>query len=147
MSPQVKPSTSIFLFREGPKFEAWDRGSLILRVDPQKSRSFRVGYHVLFVLYGLPAKIIYKGPSRDPRDVDHLEYWATNRDFVFLRNFKRLLSHLDSPRALEKLLSLVNSFYGEEKADKVKEYLSAWGFWAKALSHDNFSQNAEVVVV
>jgi len=145
MSPQVGTPNSAFLFEEGPRFRAIDRGSIFLEVDPKRSRSFKVGYHSLFVLYGLPAKIVYKGLGVGPQDVDHLEYIPTNRDFVFLRNFKRFLPKLSHPKMMEKLIDLVKSFYGERKAEKLKEYLESWGFLRKTL-HANVSQKVRVVV-
>ena len=145
MSPKVGTPNSAFLFEGGPRFRAIDRGSIFLEVDPKRSRAFRVGYHALFVLYGLPAKIVYKGLGIGPQDVDHLEYIPTNRDFVFLRNFKRFLPKLNHPKMMEKLIDLVKSFYGERKAEKLKEYLESWGFLKKTL-HSNVSQKVKVVV-
>ena len=142
---KIKTPSSIFLFQKGPKFQAWDRGTLVLEVNPRGSKASRVGYHMLFVLYGLPAKIIYNGLGIEPKDVDHLEYYPTHKDFVFLRNFQRFLPKLDKTEELEKFLGLVRSFYGE-KAEKVREYLESWGFWIKPVTHDSFSQNAKVVI-
>jgi len=146
MSPQIKTPKSAFLFEEGPRFRAIDRGSILLEVDPKRSRSFKVGYHSLFVLYGLPAKIVYKDLGVGPQDVDHLEYIPTNRDFVFLRNFKRFLPRLSNPKMMEKLIDLVKSFYGERKAEKVREYLESWGFLIKTF-HGNVSQKEVKVVI
>ncbi|RLC85096.1 MAG: hypothetical protein DRJ03_12570 [Chloroflexi bacterium] len=101
---------------------------------------------MLFVLFGLPAKIIYRGPGAGPQSVDHLEYYPTNRDFVFLRNFKRLLPKLSSSETIDKLIDLVKAFYGEEKAEKVRKYLESWGFFTIAV-HDFLSQGNRVVVV
>lgn len=134
------PLSSVFLFEEGPKFRAWDRGELILEVDPKRSKAHKLAYHVLFVLYGLPAKIIYRGPGMSPKDVDHLEYYPVPKDLMFVRNLRRLLPNL----SMDKLVALIKSFY-EDKMERVEEYLEAWGL-ISSLSNHSFTQNLKVVV-
>ena len=138
---EVRKSTSVFLFEKGPIFKAYDRGELILEVDPKKSKAHKLAYHVLFVLYGLPAKIIYRGHGMSPKDVDHLEYYPAFKDLMFVRNLKRLLPNL----SMDKLTALIKSFY-EDKVGRVEEYLEAWGF-ISLLSDHSFTQKLKVVVV
>lgn len=132
--------TTIFLFEKGPIFKAYDRGELILEVDPSLSNPHKMAYHVLFVLYGLPAKIIYKGPGMGPKDVDHLEYSPTYRDLMFVRNLKRIIPNF----SIDKVRSLIKSFY-EDKLGRVEEYLGAWGFVKPELPPSD-PQKLKVVV-
>ena len=126
MSPRSKvpPKHTIFLFEEGPVFRALDQGDELLRIDPKASKSYALAYRVVFALYGLPAKIVYNGPRRTPKDVDHLEYYPTHRDLMFVRGLKRILPKLsrDRKEGKDKLRALINNFY-DDKLDTVKEWV------------------------
>ena len=118
-----KPS-SIFLFEEGPIFRAIDHGEELLYIDLKASKSSSMAYRIVFALYGLPAKIVYKGPGRTPKDVDHLEYYPAHRDIMFVRGLKRILPKLskDGEEGKDKLRALIYNFY-DDKLDTVREWV------------------------
>lgn len=65
---------------------------------------------------------------------------ATPKEFMFVRNLRRLLPNL----SMDKLAALIKSFY-EDKMERVEEYLEAWGL-ISSLSNHSFTQNLKVVV-
>lgn len=140
--PNVFPRSPIFFFEEGPVFRALDRDGEILRIDPTVSRSYAMAYRVVFALYGLPAKIVYKGSKRTPKDVDHLEYYPVHRDIMFIRGLKQVLLELSKNKegGYDKLRALILNFYGD-KLDTVRE-------WVRDLFEvPNYNQVQEVMEV
>ena len=126
MSPRSKipPKPTVFVFVDGPVFKAFEHGEEVLTIDPRKSRANNLAYRVCFALYGLPAKIVYRGPGRTPKDVDHLEYVPVHRDLMFVRALKRILPKLyrDPGEGKDELRALLQNFY-EDKMDTVREWV------------------------
>lgn len=133
--PQPTPKY-VFLFETmggAPIFRAIAGRKVILVVASAKRP---LAYRVVFALYGLPARIIYKKEwMRGPEGVDHLEYVPTKKDIHFLKEFKGLIPHLATPQGRAQLKTLLFTFY-PERIDELREWLPSIVNFSPATSHE-----------